>query len=80
MLRNEWKFEYTAARIAKARDWERGGQIVICNDLQKDQQEVYDELAEHAAQLASFDAWPHPEDRLQLEAEDWQFVFGTDAQ
>jgi len=131
MLRNEWKFDYTAARIAeaavvkiayhkerlaywkakreevlqtirsegieidekivlafrnpKARDWERGGQVVIRNDLQKDLQEVYDKLAEHTAQLASFDAWQHvlaahPEDRLQLDAEDWQFFFSSDAQ
>lgn len=131
MLRNEWKFDYTAARIAeaavvkiayhkerlaywkakreevlqtirsegieidekivlafrnpKARDWERGGQVVIRNDLQKDLQEVYDKLAEHTAQLASFDAWldvlvAHPEDRLQLDAEDWPFFFSTEMQ
>jgi len=129
MLRNDWKFDYTAARIAeavvikityhqdrltfwkakrdevlttiraegievdekivlttrnpKSRDWERGGQVLIRNDLKKDLEEVYDKLAEHTDKLATYDAWAqvlsaNPESRLSLDAEDWQFFFGRE--
>jgi len=129
MLRNDWKFDYTAARIAeavvikityhqdrltfwkakrdevlttiraegievdekivlttrnpKSRDWERGGQVLIRNDLKKDLEEVYDKLAEHTDKLATYDAWEqvlsaNPENRLSLHEDDWQFFFGRE--
>ena len=126
MLRNEWKFEYTANKLAtaaqekiafhqerlvfwkqkresvlatirsegievdekivlgfrnpKSRDWERGGQVMVRNDLQKDLEEVYDKLHWHTEKLGNYEAWEqvlssNPESRLSLDVDDWQFFF-----
>lgn len=126
MLRNEWKFDYTAGKLAaatqdkitfhtdrldfwkkkreevlatirsegievdekivlgfrnpKSRDWERGGQVMVRNDLQKDLEEVYDKLHWHTEKLGQYEAWEqvlsaNQESRLQLDVEDWQFFF-----
>jgi hypothetical protein len=128
MLRNDWKFDYTAARLAEAagakmiyhgerldwwrakkdevmktirsegleidekivltnyrspkgRDWERGAQVMVRNDLQKDLEECLEKLQYHTQKLADYDGWQqvlaaNPENRLALDIEDWLYFFG----
>jgi len=69
-------------RNPKSRDWERGGQIVVRNDLQKDLEEVYEKLHWHTEKLNGYDAWQkvlsaNADNTLQLDNEDWQYFFGT---
>lgn len=129
MQKEQWKFEYTAARVAeaagakidfhqghldfwkkkreeivariraegievdekivlahsnpKARDWDRGGEIMIRNDLRKDLAECFRKLAYHMELRDSFDGWrqvlnANPELRLPLDIEDWLYFFGRD--
>ena len=67
----------------KARDWDRGGEIMIRNDLRKDLAECFQKLAYHTEQRDTFDGWKqvldaNPENRVQLDIEDWLFFFGRD--
>ena len=127
MNRKEWKFSYTAARLAEAaeamlrhhesrlaywkgkkdevfglirsegievdekislgyrhpkeRDWERGAQVMVRIDLQKDLDECLEKLGFHTGRIADYDGWQqmlaaNPEQRLELDIEDWLFFFG----
>ena len=67
-------------RNPKSRDWERGGKVMIRNDLQQDLEEVYEKLHWHTEKLTAYDAWQkvlaaNPENRLSLDVDDWQFFF-----
>jgi hypothetical protein len=70
-----------AFQSSKARDWDRDGQVVIRNDLQKAVQEIYDKLRDHPEELSEFKAWKqvllaHPEAPLPLDIQDWLHFFG----
>jgi len=129
MQRNEWKFEYTAAKLAeaaqakidwhgqrlewwktkkdevfstirreglevdekislafqnpKSRDWDRGAQVMVRNDLQKDLAECLEKLRAHTQELNEYSGWhqvltANPEDRLSLDIDDWLFFFGKE--
>ncbi len=129
MQRNEWKFEYTASKLAdaaqakivwhterldwwknkkevvfatirseglevdekislefvnpKSRDWERGAQVMIRNDLQKDLDECLEKLQAHTKCLNEYNGWQqvlvaNPENRLSLDIDDWLFFFGRE--
>ena len=126
MQRNEWKFDYTASRLAEAasdktayhrerlnfwrttregvmatiraegleidekialgyrnpkgRDWERGAEVMIRNDLQKDLDECLEKLKWHTDKLEQYVGWQqvleaNPENRQSLDIEDWLFFF-----
>jgi hypothetical protein len=67
----------------KARDWDRGGEILIRNDLRKVLAECYQKLAYHTEERDTYDGWrqvleANPENRLSLEIDDWLFFFGKD--
>jgi hypothetical protein len=67
----------------KARDWDRGGEILIRNDLRKVLAECYQKLAYHTEERDTYDGWKqvleaNPENRLSLEIDDWLFFFGKD--
>ncbi|MCX7175456.1 MAG: hypothetical protein NT159_16325 [Proteobacteria bacterium] len=67
----------------KARDWDRGGEIMIRNDLRKDLAECFQKLAYHTEQRDTYDGWKqvleaNPEDRVELDIDDWLFFFGRD--
>ena len=127
MERKEWKFDYTASKLAeaaniklqhhqerltwwkdkkeqvitqiraegleidesialeyispKSRDWERGAQVMVRNDLKKDLDECLKKLAYHAGLTEDYSGWyqvlsANPEARLSLDHEDWLFFFG----
>ena len=68
-------------RNPKSRDWERGGKVMIRNDLQQHLEEVYEKLHWHTEKLSGYEAWQqvlaaNPENRLSLDVDDWQFFFG----
>ena len=65
----------------KVRDYDRGAEIMIRNDLKKDLDECLKKLGYHTAKLSDFRAWQqvlaaNPESRLPLDVADWQFFFG----
>lgn len=127
MHRKDWKFAYTAAKLAEAaegklrhhnerlefwktkkseiislirseglevdekislgyrspkeRDWDRGAQVMVRNDLQKDLDECLEKLGYHTGRIADYDGWQqmlsaNPENRLELDIDDWLFFFG----
>jgi len=129
MQRTEWKFEYTAAKLAeaaqakidwhkerlewwktkkdevfatirreglevdekislafqnpKSRDWDRGAQVMVRNDLQKDLSECLEKLQAHTRELNEYSGWnqvlnANPENRLSLDIDDWLFFFGKE--
>ena len=129
MQRNEWKFDYTAAKLAdaaqtkidwhterlnwwkgkkdevfatiraeglevdekislgfdnpKSRDWDRGAQVMIRNDLQKDLDECMQKLQTHTHQLNEYRGWhqvlvANPENRLSLDINDWLYFFAKE--
>lgn len=130
MLRNDWKFDYTAPQLAqaaqgkiahhdeelvfwnnqretliatikaegievneklvisahnhpKACDWDRGGEIMIRNDLRKGLAEAFDKLKYHTQRRDTYDAWlqvfaANPQKRFGLDIADWLFFFGRD--
>jgi len=129
MQRKEWKFDYTAAKLAeaaqakidwhterldwwrakkeevfgtirrdglevdekislafqhpKARDWERGAQVMVRNDLQKDLNECLEKLQAHTRALNDYIGWQqvlnaNAENRLALDIDDWLFFFGRE--
>jgi hypothetical protein len=127
MLRNDWKFDYTANKLAeaaaekmshhrerldwwrnkkdevmasirsegieidekivlssyqspKSRDWDRGAQVKVRNDLRNDLDECLDKLQYHTQKLAEYDGWnqvllANPENRVALDIDDWLFFF-----
>ena len=129
MLRNEWKFQYTATQLAdaatervtfhqkqldfwngkrteimttikdegieinekiavgfsnpKARDWDRGGEIMIRNDLRKALTETFEKLAYHTGLRDAYSGWEqvlqaNPDSLQSLDIQDWLFFFGRD--
>jgi len=68
-------------RNPKQRDWERGSQVLVRNDLQKDLSECLEKLGHHTQQLQQYDGWQqvlaaNAEARVKLDIEDWLFFFG----
>jgi len=127
MLRKEWKFDYTANKLAeasdiklqfhqerfewwkdkkeqviaqiraegleidenialeyvspKSRDWDRGTQVTVRDDLRKDLDECLKKLSYHTGQINDYNGWrqvlnANPEVRLSLNHDDWLFFFG----
>ena len=67
----------------KARDWERGAQVMVRNDLQKDLNECLEKLQFHTRSLNEYSGWQqvlfaNPENRLALDINDWLFFFGKE--
>lgn len=70
-----------AYRLPKERDWDRGAQVMVRNDLQKDLDECLEKLAFHTGRIADYSGWQqmlsaNPENRLELNIDDWLFFFG----
>lgn len=72
----------------KARDYERGGEIMIRNDLRKALVETYDKLKYHTQRRDTYDGWQQvlsvylgtPESRFALDIDDWLFFCGRDTE
>ena len=67
----------------KSRDWERGAQVMVRNDLQKDLEECLVKLQAHTQRLNEYSGWQqvliaNPENRLALDIDDWLFFFGKE--
>jgi hypothetical protein len=67
-------------RSPKSRDWERGTQVMVRNDLQADLQECQEKLGFHTKHLEQYDGWnqvlaANPESRIKLDHDDWLFFF-----
>lgn len=65
----------------KARDYDRGGEILIRNDLRSQLAECFQKLAHHTELRDDYDAWlqalsANPEQLLELHIDDWLFFFG----
>lgn len=65
----------------KARDYDRGGEILIRNDLRSQLAECFQKLAYHTEKCDDYDAWiqalsANPEQFLELHIDDWLFFFG----
>ena len=68
---------------SKSRDWDRGGEIVIRNDLRKALTETYEKLKYHTKNRDTYDGWTqilraHASNSLALDIDDWLFFFGRD--
>jgi hypothetical protein len=69
----------------KARDWDRGGEIMIRNDLRKGLVETFEKLSYHTGKRDTYDGWEQvlrakPDNTLDLDIEDWLFFFGRDTE
>ena len=67
-------------RSPKARDWDRGSQVMIRNDLQNDLAECLEKLGQHTQQVQQYDGWQqvlaaNAEARVKLDIDDWLFFF-----
>lgn len=67
----------------KARDWDRGGEVMIRNDLRKGLTETFEKLAYHTERRDTYDGWEqvlkaNPNASFALDIEDWLFFFGRD--
>ncbi len=67
----------------KSRDYVRGGEVMIRNDLQKNLAECYEKLAYHTRRRDTFDGWvqvleANPHRKLEVQVDDWLFFFGKD--
>jgi len=67
----------------KSRDWERGAQVMVRNDLQKDLDECMEKLKAHTLKLNEYSGWQqvlaaNPESRQSLDINDWLFFFGKE--
>jgi hypothetical protein len=129
MIRREWKFDYTASKLAeaaqakvnwhaerlewwrnkknevfalirsegievdekialafqnpKSRDYDRGAQVMVRNDLQKDLDECMEKLSTHTQKLNEYAGWQqvlaaNSESRQALDIDDWLFFFGKE--
>jgi hypothetical protein len=68
-------------RNPKSRDWDRGSQVLVRNDLQKDLSECLEKLSHHTQQVQQYDGWQQVlaanlEVGVKLDIEDWLFFFG----
>lgn len=69
----------------KMRDWDRGGEIMIRNDLRKGLAETFEKLAYHTGKRDTYDGWEqvlrgNPDTTHELDIEDWLFFFGRDVE
>ena len=67
----------------KARDWERGGQVMIRNDLRIGLAETFQKLGYHTRLRDTYDGWQQAleasaDEKLALDIDDWLFFFGRD--
>ena len=67
----------------KARDFERGGEIVIRNDLRNVLTETFDKLKYHTKLRDTYNGWEQVlsanlANSLSLDINDWLFFFGRD--
>jgi hypothetical protein len=67
----------------KSRDWDRGAQVMVRNDLQKDLDECMEKLQAHTQRLNEYGGWQqvlaaNPESRQSLDIDDWLFFFGKE--
>jgi hypothetical protein len=67
----------------KARDWERGGDVMIRNDLQISLTETFQKLGYHTRLRDTYDGWRQAleattDQTLALDIDDWLFFFGRD--
>lgn len=65
----------------KARDWDRGGEILVRNDLRKQLAECFQKLSDHANSIEEYSAWlqaltANPTQSFELDIQDWLFFFG----
>ena len=68
-------------RNPKSRDWDRGSQVMVRNDLQKDLSECLEKLSHHTQQVQQYDGWQqvlaaNADARVKLDIDDWLFFFG----
>ncbi len=68
-------------RNPKSRDWDRGSQVMVRNDLQKDLTECLEKLSHHTQQVQQYDGWQqvlaaNADARVKLDIDDWLFFFG----
>lgn len=68
-------------RSPKSRDWDRGSQVMVRNDLQKDLTECLEKLSHHTQQVQQYDGWQqvlaaNADARVKLDIDDWLFFFG----
>ena len=68
-------------RSPKSRDWDRGSQVMVRNDLQSDLSECLEKLSHHTEKVQQYDGWQqvlaaNPQARVKLDIEDWLFFFG----
>ena len=68
-------------RNPKSRDWDRGSQVMVRNDLQKDLSECLEKLGHHTQQVQQYDGWQqvlvaNADARVKLDIDDWLFFFG----
>lgn len=69
----------------KMRDGDRGGEIMIRNDLRKGLAETFEKLAYHTGKRDTYDGWAQvlcasPGMKFGLDIEDWLFFFGRDVE
>lgn len=67
----------------KSRDWDRGAQVMVRNDLQKDLDECMEKLQAHTLRLNEYCGWQqvlaaNTENRQSLDIDDWLFFFGKE--
>ncbi len=65
----------------KSRDWERGAQVTVRDDLRKDLDECLKKLGYHTGLINEYIGWQqilvaNPEAVLSLDHSDWMFFFG----
>jgi hypothetical protein len=69
-----------AHRNPKSRDWERGAQVMVRNDLQRDLDECLEKLQWHTGHLDQYQGWyevlnANPDVRVSLDSDDWLYFF-----
>jgi hypothetical protein len=68
-------------RLIKSRDWDRGAQVMVRDDLSKDLAECLEKLSFHTALINDYDGWyqvlmANKSAKLALDHDDWLFFFG----
>ena len=68
-------------RNPKSRDWDRGSQVMVRNDLQMDLSECLEKLSHHTQQVQQYDdrqqvLAANADARVRRDIEDWLFFFG----
>jgi len=66
--------------FSKSRDWDRGGEVVIRNDLRKALTETYEKLKYHTKNRDTYTGWTQilcalASNSLALDIDDWLFSF-----